>query len=215
MTAHKTPRVIGVGLLITAALGVGLIAFGARRPQAIPATSPNETTSPTPTSPAVLTPTATPSPAPDTESLGQEAAQALVKLVVPADDIFNHAQGSGSIVDGERGLILTNWHILAAPSGILYNDGGYAKVYLTEGLDQFPKIAYWAQLLPECSDRALDLALLQITHRADDLTPVQRPLELPSVRLKGEGTLHTGEAVLSSAFRTTLPGVRRGRRATS
>ncbi len=199
MASHKSVRLVASVTLIIIVIGIILIIIGLRGPMTTPSPSTTEAASDMPsTATEVKASTVTPMLY-DNQSVGRDAAQSLVQLVVPTDG-SGHIQGSGSIVEGERGLILTNWHIMGTPSGIPYNEGGYAKVYLTQGIDRFPRIAYWAQLLIAHSDYQLDLALLQITHRADDLGPVQRPLDLPSLSLKGRESVHTGDHVLLLGF---------------
>ena len=78
------------------------------------------------------TPTRVPStasPEPSIKTVGRRASRSLVELWVPVDNYEGYAGGSGSIVDGEQGLILTNWHVVAHwGTDELYNRDGYVQL---------------------------------------------------------------------------------------
>ncbi len=149
--------------------------------------------------PTAVPPTATPHA--DIQAVGQQAARSLVQLWVPNDHFFGQDRGgSGSIVDGERGLIVTNWHVVGDQWGGLLNEDGFVGIYRTTDLDQPPAFTYWAQVLTQYSAPELDLAVLQITHQATDQARVTAPLGLPAVLMGDSSTVHTGDPVLLLGF---------------
>lgn len=195
----KRTVLVAVFLSALAVIGVVLILVGSHQPQARPVEPQVSQVAPATSPPTAIPPTATHYP--DIQAIGQQAARSLVQLSVPSDLLFVYRHyGSGSIVDGERGLIVTNWHVVGDRDGALHNERGYAKIYLTGDPDQLPDFTYWAQVLPQYSDPDLDLAILQITHRATDLAPVQRPLDLPAVTLRDNTPIHAGDHVLLLGF---------------
>jgi Tol biopolymer transport system component/S1-C subfamily serine protease len=174
--------------------------------------APTPTATPAPTETSTLTPSPTPTPTPQptaqptsspipvqpgVRDVGRAAAAALVKIAVRADS-ENNRTGSGSIVDGEKGLILTNWHIVVDEWGALLNEEGDAGILWAADPDQGAELAYMARVLPEHSDPDLDLAILQITHRVEgtETVPVQWPLDLPAVTLGDSDGLLPGDRVL-------------------
>ena len=162
---------------------------------------------------AILAPTPTPvlptpTPRPDIRAVGQQAARSLVQIEVPTDRLFAQSKaGSGSIVDGERGLILTNWHLMSTWLGELLNEGGFAAIYLTVDLDHPPEFTYWAQVLPQCSDPDRDLAVLQITHRGIGQARVAAPLGLPAIPIGDSDLVHTSDPVLLLGFPNYAEGL--------
>lgn len=160
------------------------------------------TATPPPTRTPVSSPTSPPTSIPITvqpgvRDVGREAARALVKVAVPGDS-GNDRTGSGSIVDGEKGLILTNWHIVADDWGDLLNEDGSAGILWVEDPDQMADLVFMARVLPEHSDPDLDFALLQITHRVEGANTlvVQWPLDLPAVTLGDSDQVLPGSPVL-------------------
>jgi len=150
----------------------------------------------------------TPTPSPGLQELGRAAARSLVKLAVLSDD-QDDKSGSGSIVDGEKGLILTNWHIVGDASGVLVNEDGYAGILWAEDPDREPVLAFMARVLPQYSDPDLDLAILQITHRVDgsESIPVDLPLDLPSVPIGDSDQVTLGDPVLLLGYPDYAEGV--------
>lgn len=150
-------------------------------------------------SPTDVPPTAMPRP--DIQTLGQQAARSLLQIWVPSDRISVQGRGgSGSVVDGERGLIVTNWHVVGDWMDTLLNEEGFAGIYLTTDLDQSPIFTYWAQVLPQYSNPELDLAVLEITHRAANQARIVAPLGLPSISMGDSSSVHTGDHVLLLGF---------------
>jgi len=149
---------------------------------------------PTPTPPA---PTSTP----DLQTRGRRAARSLVRIVMRNDHAFGRDKaGSGSIVDSQAGLIVTNWHVVSTWSGELLNQGGYAQIYVTTDPDQPPTFAYWAQVMPRYSDPGLDVAILRITHGADGQSRVTGPFDLPTISLGDSDLVRTGDQILQLGF---------------
>jgi S1-C subfamily serine protease len=154
----------------------------------------------------ILAPTATPAPPTPTpergfQPLGRQAALSLVQIRMRNDHFLGRDKsGSGSIVDGEKGLIITNWHVVSTWSGELLNETGYARIYVTTDPDRLPQFSYWAQVLPQYSDPILDFAILQITHHAGSGNRVEGPFHLPAIRLGDSDLVRTGDRVLQLGF---------------
>ncbi|MGQ9494261.1 MAG: trypsin-like peptidase domain-containing protein [Anaerolineae bacterium] len=136
-------------------------------------------------------PTLTPTPLPGREEIGRRAALSLVRLEVPA----LRQGGSGAIVDGRNGLVLTNWHVVTDHAGQLPEDELVA-VFRTLDPDQPPVLSYWARVLPSYSDPEADLALLQIVAEKDGKTPVGTLLNLPTIALGDSDRIHRGDYIL-------------------
>jgi S1-C subfamily serine protease len=131
----------------------------------------------------------------DAQAAGQAALASLVQVAVPYGGEW-YLGGSGSIVNGELGLILTNWHVLVDEnSGRLLNDGLAAILLLPEP-GEAPLPDYWAEVLPEYSDPDLDLAVLRIRTGTDGRQPVVTPLNLPAIRLGDSDSTSLGDRVL-------------------
>jgi TolB protein len=190
-------------------------------PMPTPTATPSSTDTPAPSPTPVIqivtvvvtvpTPTPnppTPTPRPSLQELGHSSARSLVKLAVLADGAGD-SSGSGSIVDGEKGLILTNWHIVGDESGTLVNTEGYAGILWAEDPDQPPVLAFMARVLPEYSDPDLDLAILQITHRVAgaESVLVEWPLDLPSVPMGDSDQVDLGDQVLLLGYPDYAEGV--------
>ncbi|MBN1642101.1 MAG: PD40 domain-containing protein [Anaerolineae bacterium] len=143
----------------------------------------------------------TPTPMPSIRELGRRAARSLVALWVPNDRLFGDTiGGSGSIVDGARGLIVTNWHVVGDWAGRLWNEEGHVRVYTIDDPDAQPIWTYWAQVMPEFCDPELDVAVLRITHRASDGAPVNTQLDLTSVPMGSSAAVRIGDPVLLLGF---------------
>jgi S1-C subfamily serine protease/ribosomal protein L40E len=116
-----------------------------------------------------LTPTATAPVTPlSADAALQRAIQATVQVLTPQDgagDILS--TGSGTVVNGEKGFILTNFHVVGDPeSGQYANAEKMAWIALSpNGSMQPPAVRYRAEVVN--GDPQLDLALLRIVADAD------------------------------------------------
>ena len=139
----------------------------------------------------------TPSPTPSLQELGLQAARSLVKLAVPSHLELDSA-GSGSIVDGQKGLVLTNWHVVGDDEGNLLTEEGIAGILWSEDPDRPAVLTYMGRVLAQYSDPHLDLALVQITHRVenDAAVPVEWPLDLPAIPLGDSDEVGLGDPVV-------------------
>jgi Tol biopolymer transport system component/S1-C subfamily serine protease len=146
-------------------------------------------------------PTPTSTPPPSTRDATRQAARSLVQLWVPSDRTFVADRGgSGSIVEGTQGLILTNWHVVGDWLGKTLNEGGFVRVYVTADPDAPPILSYWAQVLLDSSDPELDLAVLRITHSASGNQPVYPPFNLPTIPLSDSDRVRRGDDVILLGF---------------
>nr|MBC7245527.1 PD40 domain-containing protein [Chloroflexota bacterium] len=144
---------------------------------------------PTPTPTAI--PTATPPPPPDIQAIIRRAALSVVRLEFPALG----QGGSASIVDGQQGLLLTNWHVVADDNG-RSPEGELVAVFCTLDPDDEPRLSYWAQVLRSASDPVLDLAFLQIVTYEDGQTPIRGSLNLPSIPLGNSEQVRRGDRII-------------------
>jgi len=98
----------------------------------------------------------------------QQALKAAVLVLVPNERGDLYDSGSGTIMDAEKGLILTNFHVMGDPeTGQLFNQDGVAAIgVMPADLRSAPVLRYLARLIGH--DVALDLALLQVIGRVDD-----------------------------------------------
>lgn len=98
----------------------------------------------------------------------QRALKATVLILVPdnAGDLYD--TGSGTVMDADKGLILTNYHVMGDPdTGELYNDEGFAGIgVMPNDLRGAPVLRYAARMISH--DPKYDLAILQITGLLDD-----------------------------------------------
>lgn len=98
----------------------------------------------------------------------RQALLATVRVLVPDDNGDLYATGSGTVLDPEKGIILTNYHVMGdGDTRELYNSDGLAFIAInpTE-LRAAPVIRYAATLLQGSPE--LDLAVLQVTGLASD-----------------------------------------------
>lgn len=124
-----------------------------------PTATPTVTATPTATETPVPTPTATP-----TFTLAQRLAiayRAAVYLSVPKDGGGPPSTGTGSLID-RRGLVLTNYHLVADPwTHLPYNQAGRIEVGVSyDPSQQAVQMQYLAQIV--VADSRLDLAVLHI-----------------------------------------------------
>ncbi|MBE2240345.1 MAG: trypsin-like peptidase domain-containing protein [Caldilineaceae bacterium] len=98
----------------------------------------------------------------------QRALQSTVLILVPDNTGDLYGTGSGTIMDADKGLILTNFHVMGDPdTRVLYNDDGFAAIgVMPNDLRGSPVLRYAARMINH--DPKYDLALLQITGLLDD-----------------------------------------------
>ncbi len=105
----------------------------------------------------------------DREAL-QKALRATVHVVVPIDGEDGvYSTGSGTVLDADRGLILTNFHVMAdvEGNGDLYNEDGIAIIGVSpDNLRGTPVYKYVAELVRGTEE--WDLAVLRIVGLLDD-----------------------------------------------
>ena len=98
----------------------------------------------------------------------KRALQATVRVLVPDKngDLFD--SGSGTVLDADRGIILTNFHVMGdTDKAELYNPDGEAYIAVNPpDLRSAPVIKYVAKMVKGSAD--LDLAVLRITGLADN-----------------------------------------------
>ncbi len=100
--------------------------------------------------------------------LVRRALNATVLILVPDDNGDLYDSGSGTILDGDRGLILTNFHVIGEPeTGELFNGDGTAIIgVMAPDLRGAPVLRYVARLVDGSPED--DLAVLRIQSLFDD-----------------------------------------------
>jgi hypothetical protein len=99
----------------------------------------------------------------------RRALQATVLVIVPIDaEPDNFSTGSATVLDAERGIVLTNFHVMGdTDTGELYNSDSTAYIAVNPtDLRGTPVIKYVAELVK--GDPNVDLAVLRITGLFDD-----------------------------------------------
>jgi serine protease Do len=98
----------------------------------------------------------------------QRALKSTVLILVPDNAGDLYGTGSGTIMDADKGLILTNFHVMGDPdTGELFNDDGFAGIgVMPTDLRGAPVLRYAAKMISH--DPQYDLAILQITGLLDD-----------------------------------------------
>jgi len=129
----------------------------------------------------------------------KQALQATVEILVPDDngDLFD--TGSGTVLDAERGIILTNFHVMGdTDTRALFNKDGIAYIAVTPtDLKGAPVIRYKAQLIQGSPDD--DLAVLKIVSLADD-APLPKNLGLIAVDRGNSEDLLPGDPLAVIGF---------------
>lgn len=125
----------------------------------------------------------------------QRAIQATVQVFTPQDDDSKVlSTGSGTVINGEKGFILTNFHVVGNPdTGRYANAGRSAWIALSpNGSLQPPEVRYRAEVV--AADVELDLALLRIVADADGKrTPAN--LNLVAIPVGDSATVQIGDTV--------------------
>ena len=131
----------------------------------------------------------------------RQALLATVRVLVPDDNGDLYDAGSGTVLDPDKGIILTNYHVMGDPdTRELYNSDGLAYIAInpTE-LRAAPVIKYTATLLEGSPD--LDLAVLQISALAgDSAAPLPKNLGLVSVERGNSDDLLPGDPLAVIGF---------------
>jgi hypothetical protein len=123
-------------------------------------------------------------------------------LVLVADnngDLYD--SGSGTVLDAERGVVLTNFHVMGdTETGELYNDAGEAFIAVNPSdLRGAPVIKYVATMVE--GNPELDLAVLQITRLAsEDQADLPQNLGLVSVDRGNSDDLLPGDPLAVIGF---------------
>lgn len=131
----------------------------------------------------------------------QRALLATVQVVVPDNDGSPVSAGSGTVLDAERGLILTNFHVMGTRlNGKLFNRDGLAVIGVNPpNLRGVPVFRYYAKIVR--ADADIDLALLQVFAPFEDINAaLPSNLGLTSVDRGASGALEIGDSVYVLGF---------------
>lgn len=131
----------------------------------------------------------------------QRALLATVQVVVPDESGAPTSAGSGTVLDADRGLILTNYHVMGDRlSGKLFNSEGLAVIGVNPpNLRGVPVFRYYAKVLR--ADPEVDLALLQIFAPFEDINAaLPANLGLTSVDRGASGALEIGDPIYVLGF---------------
>ncbi len=98
----------------------------------------------------------------------QRALLATVQVIVPDRTGLPFSTGSGTVLDAERGYILTNFHVMGdTVTGRLFNEEGEAAIGVNPtNLRSVPVLKYHARMIE--GDPQIDLAVLQVTAPFED-----------------------------------------------
>ncbi len=122
------------------------------------------------------------------------ALNATVLVLIPDNNGDLVAGGSGTILDADKGTILTNFHVVGDPDkGTLTNDDGLAIIGLMPpNLRGAPVLKYRAKVIN--GDPKLDLAVLQITALIDSpRAPLPQNLGLTAIERGDSDQLVIGD----------------------
>ncbi len=128
------------------------------------------------------------------------ALQATVLVLVPDENGDLYDSGSGTVLDAEKGVILTNYHVMGdTDKRELYNSEGLAYIAINPtDLRGAPIIKYVATLVEGSPD--LDLAVLRITGMADPTARLPKNLGLVSVERGNSDDLLPGDVLAVVGF---------------
>ncbi len=98
----------------------------------------------------------------------QRALKSTVQILVPDNNGELCCTGSGTVLDADKGTILTNFHVMGdTDTGELFNDDGMAVIgVMANDLKGAPVLKYVAKMVK--STQELDLAMLQIVGLVGD-----------------------------------------------
>jgi S1-C subfamily serine protease len=125
----------------------------------------------------------------------QRAIQATVQVLTPQDDVSDVlSSGSGTVVNGAKGFILTNFHVVGGTdTGQYANAGKIAWIALSpNGSMQPPEVRYRAEVVQ--ADVSRDLALLRIVADADG-NRTTGDLNLVAIPVGDSATVQIGDTV--------------------
>jgi S1-C subfamily serine protease len=125
----------------------------------------------------------------------QRAILATVQVLTPEDGSSDKlSSGSGTVINGEKGYILTNFHVVGDPeTGAYANDQKLAWIALSpNGFMQPPKVRYRAEVA--AADHKLDLALLRIVALSDG-GRLPAKLGLTAIPVGDSASVTIGDAV--------------------
>jgi pSer/pThr/pTyr-binding forkhead associated (FHA) protein len=137
--------------------------------------------------------------------------RAATVLIVSGD-----RSGSGTIIDGDRGLILTNAHVARpdAPGQVLLygeGDGGLpesdkeVEIYLSGGDDETATPTYLGKVV--AADGYLDFAVVQLTKNiTGSLLDLSEPLGLPDIPIGNSNVLSQGDAIQMLGYPAGVSG---------
>jgi hypothetical protein len=131
----------------------------------------------------------------------RRALQATVLVLVADNNGDLYDSGSGTVLDAERGIVLTNFHVMGdTDTGELYNDGAEAYIAVNPtDLRGAPSIKYVARMIH--GDPELDLAVLRVTGLASsDSTQLPKNLGLVSVDRGDSDELLPGDPLAVVGF---------------
>lgn len=132
-----------------------------------------------------------------------ELVQATVAVIV--DDGF----GSGSIIDGERGLILTNAHVVAprapgmavrqfTPAAAERENPEIIEIAVSPRLDEAAEVRYRGTVI--AAEGYLDLAVVQITHTGSGSRIDEGELDLRALEIGSSEQVRSGDDVRIVGF---------------
>jgi S1-C subfamily serine protease len=133
---------------------------------------------------------------PSREALNS-AIRATVLVLTLDNDMNVIATGSGSIVDN-RGLILTNFHVVGEPeTGELYSSEGLVGIALTRDLRQPAVPMFIAQVVKGTAE--LDMALVQVVSDVEG-KQLKGCLQLPTYTIGASDELGPGDDITAIGF---------------
>lgn len=125
----------------------------------------------------------------------QRAILATVQVLAPEDGSSDTiSSGSGTVINGEKGYILTNFHVIGDPvTGTYANDQKMAWIALSpNGSMQPPVVRYRAEVA--AADHQIDLALLHIVALSDG-RQLPANLGLTAIPVGDSASVTIGDAV--------------------
>jgi hypothetical protein len=131
----------------------------------------------------------------------QRALLATVQVIVPDRSGRPFSTGSGTVLDAERGYILTNFHVLGdTATGRLFNDEGIAVIGVNPtSLRSVPIMKYRARMIE--GDPTIDLAVLEVVAPFDNPSaPLPANLGLVEIERGRSANLLIGDPIYVLGF---------------